>query len=160
MRLLTGGRLGAVVGALWYVAIMARNSTVYVGANDPQLAGLAIMGAALVWFLRSCERGASPTPALLLIVAAGFWKHNNVAIPLTSLAWLYFSRSKFAYRSTIASAEAILVGLAVCIVLFGANFIPQSVSYAPICLVECHGQRRPSELVGVGARSLGRLGYP
>ena len=50
VRILAGGRLGAAVGALWYLAIMARNSTVYIGTNDPQLAGEAIMGAGLVYF--------------------------------------------------------------------------------------------------------------
>lgn len=124
VRLLTGGRLGAVVAALWYVAIMARNSTVYVGANDPQLSGLAIMGAGLLWFLHRSKSGLTPTPALLLMVVSGFWKHNNVAIPLTALTWLWLTRSKYAYRSTFASAEAVIVGLAACVVVFGANFIP------------------------------------
>ena len=124
VRILTGGRIGAAIAALWYLAIMARNSTVYVGANDPQLAGLAIMGAGLVWFLQLCQRKASPVPALLLMVVAGFWKHNNVAIPLAALAWLYVDRSRFAFRATRASAEAVLVGLAACVVVFGANFIP------------------------------------
>jgi hypothetical protein len=57
VRILVGGRVGAAVGALWYLAIMARNSTVYVGTNDPQLAGEAIMGAALVWLLSRCRAG-------------------------------------------------------------------------------------------------------
>ena len=73
MRLLAGSTLGGAVGALWYIAIMARNSTIYVGANDPQLAGLAIMGAGLVYFLSLRERDQSPVPALLLMVVAGFW---------------------------------------------------------------------------------------
>jgi hypothetical protein len=124
VRILTEGKLGATVAALWYLAIMARNSTRYVGANDPQIAGLAIMGAGLLLFLQRTKIGFSPTPALPLMVVAGFWKHNNVAIPLTALAWLWLNRSKYAYRSTLASAEAVVVGLAVCIVLFGANFIP------------------------------------
>jgi hypothetical protein len=124
VRTLTGEKLGAAVAALWYLAIMARNSTMYVGANDPQIAGLAIMGAGLIWFLRRTEFGGSPTPALMLMVVSGFWKHNNVAIPLAALAWLWLSRSKHAYRSTAASAEAVLVGLAACVVVFGPNFIP------------------------------------
>jgi hypothetical protein len=124
VRILTGGRVGAAVAALWYLAIMARNSTVYVGANDPQIAGLAIMGAGLVWFLKICQRQASPVPALLLMVVAGFWKHNNVAVPLTALAWLYINRGRFAFRATLASATAVLVGLMACVVAFGANFIP------------------------------------
>jgi hypothetical protein len=124
VRLLAGGRLGAAVGALWYLAIMARNSTVYVGANDPQLAGLAIMGAGLVYFLTLCERNQSPVPALLLMVAAGFWKHNNIAIPLAGIAWLFIERSRFAFRAVAASAEACVVGLAVCVLLHGQNFLP------------------------------------
>jgi len=103
---------------------MARNSTTYVGANDPQLAGLAIMGAGLVYFISLCRRDQSPTPALLLMVVAGFWKHNNVAIPLASLAWLFIERSRFAYRSAAISAAACGIGLAACITIYGPNFLP------------------------------------
>jgi hypothetical protein len=124
VRILAGGRLGAAIGALWYLAIMARNSTTHVGANDPQLAGLAIMGAGLVYFLSLCRRDKSPTPALLLMVVAGFWKHNNIAIPLASLAWLFIERSRFAYRSAAISAAACGVGLAACITIYGPNFLP------------------------------------
>jgi hypothetical protein len=124
VRLLAGSRLGGAVGALWYVAIMARNSTIYVGANDPQLAGLAIMGAGLVYFLSLRERDQSPVPALLIMVVAGFWKHNNIAIPLTAVAWLFIERSRFAFRAAIMSAEACVVGLAACVVLYGPNFLP------------------------------------
>ena len=123
VRILVGGRLGAAVGALWYLAIMARNSTVYVGTNDPQLAGEAIMGAALVWFLSRCRAGRSPTPALLLMVLAGFWKHNMVAIPVTAILWLFVIRSRFAVRATVASAAACVVGIACCVVVFGSDFL-------------------------------------
>jgi hypothetical protein len=78
VRVLTGGCVGAVVAAFWYLAMMARNSTVYVGANDPQIAGLAIMGAALVWFLYPWKRKQPPTPTLFFMIVAGFWKHNNI----------------------------------------------------------------------------------
>ena len=124
VRLLAGSSLGAAVGSLWYVAIMARNSTIYVGANDPQLAGLAIMGAGLVYFLSLRARDRSPVLALLLMVAAGFWKHNNIAIPLAAVAWLFIERSRFAPRSALLSAEACVVGLAACVVLYGPNFLP------------------------------------
>ncbi|MET4280031.1 MULTISPECIES: hypothetical protein, partial [unclassified Bradyrhizobium] len=85
---------------------------------------LAIMSAGLVWFLRQTERGAYPIPALLLMVVGGFWKHNNIAVPLVSLTWLYVVRSKFALQAFRASAEAVLVGLAVCVLICGPNFIP------------------------------------
>ncbi|HKH20009.1 MAG TPA: hypothetical protein VKB53_03740, partial [Gammaproteobacteria bacterium] len=124
VRLLAGGRLGAAVGALWYLAIMARNSTIYIGTNDPQLAGLAIMGAGLVYFLSLCRHERSPTPALLLMLVAGFWKHNNIAIPLASIAWLFIDRNRYAYRATFAAAAAATLGLAGCISVLGPAFLP------------------------------------
>jgi hypothetical protein len=124
VRLLTVDRIGAVIAALWYVAIMARNSTIYVGANDPQLAGLAIMGAGLVAFLSSLQRQASPMPALLLMVVAGFWKHNNIAIPLTAVSWLWLTGSKHAFRATLTSLAVVLGGLSACVLAFEPNFIP------------------------------------
>ncbi len=121
---LTGGRVGAMAAALWYLAMMAHNSTVYVGANDPQIAGLAIIGAALVWFLLRWKRKQSPTSALFLMVVAGFWKHNNIAIPLAALAWLYVEKSRYAVRATIMSAGGALVALLACVAIFGSSFIP------------------------------------
>ncbi|WP_221935142.1 hypothetical protein, partial [Brevibacillus sp. LEMMJ03] len=67
------------VGGLWFVAIMAHVSTNYVGASDPQLAGQAIMAAGLVWFIARDRAGRSCIGPLLLMVVAGFWKHNIVA---------------------------------------------------------------------------------
>jgi hypothetical protein len=124
VRLLAGGRIGAAVGGLWYIAIMARNSTVYVGANDPQLAGLAIMGAGLVYFLSLCRRDQSPTLAFLLMVFAGFWKHNNIAIPLAAIAWLFIIRSRHALRAALFGTFAAMCGLAACAVNYGPNFLP------------------------------------
>ena len=124
IRVLVGGRAGAAAGALWYLAIMAHNQTTYVGANDPQLAGAAIMGAALVWFLLRCRAGQSPVPALLLMVVAGFWKHNMIAIPATAVAWLFIGGNRYAVRATIISAAACVTGIAVCVVVFGADFLP------------------------------------
>jgi hypothetical protein len=123
VRILVGGRAGAAIGAVWYLAIMARNSTIYVGTNDPQLGGEAMMGAALVWFLYCCRAGRSPIPALLLMVIAGFWKHNIIAIPVTAVSWLFISQSRYAWRATIVSAAACMSGLAGCVLLFGSDFL-------------------------------------
>jgi hypothetical protein len=82
----TGSLIAGSLGALWFIAIMAHNATSYVGANDPQIAALAIMGAGLVWFLARDGAGKAPEPALLLMVVVGFWKHNIIGIPLTGVA--------------------------------------------------------------------------
>ena len=46
------------------------------------------MGAALVWFIVCDKAGRALEPALLLMVVAGFWKHNNIGIPLTAISWI------------------------------------------------------------------------
>jgi hypothetical protein len=147
IRVLVGGRAGAAVGALWYLAVMARHQTIYVGANDPQLAGEAIMGAGLVWFLLCCRAGRSPVPALLLMVVAGFWKHNMIAIPATAIAWLFISESRYAVRATIISAAACVIGIAVCVVVFGSDFLPNLLA---------NRQHALSNLVG----NIGHLQWP
>ncbi len=146
VRVLVGGRAGAAIGALWYVAIMARNQTIYVGANDPQLAGEAIMGAGLVWFLLRCRAGRSPVPALLVMVVAGFWKHNMIAIPVTAIAWLFMSRSRYAVRATIISGAACLTGIALCVLVW-PDFVPSLLANRQYAL---------SNLIG----NIGRLQWP
>lgn len=123
VRFLVGGRAGAAIGAAWYLAMMARHSTFYVGTNDAQLGGEAIMGAALAWFLSCYRAGRSPAPALLLMVVAGFWKHNIIAIPVTAIAWLFISRSRYAFRATVISAAACMAGIACCVLIFGSDFL-------------------------------------
>jgi hypothetical protein len=121
-RMVSGGRAGPMIGALWYVAIMAHNSSIYVGANDPQLAGEAIMGAGLVFMLARDRAGKSATPALLLMVVGGFWKHNMIGIPLTAVAWLFLNHGKQAIRPVAVSAIAAAAGLIVCGAIFGREF--------------------------------------
>jgi hypothetical protein len=123
VRNLTGSTAGSLFGAAWYVAIMARNSTTYIATNDPQLAGEAIMGAALVWFLARDKAGKSSYLPLLLMVAGGFWKHNLLAIPMTAIAWLIINTGRRAALPILVSGLACLAGLGVCLTLFGSDFI-------------------------------------
>jgi uncharacterized protein (DUF697 family) len=123
VRILAGSAIGGVVGALWYVAFMARSLTTYVGANDPQLAGEALMGAALVWFLARDRAKKSAEPALLLMVAAGFWKHNIIAIPLTAILWLIIRDWRAAVRPVFLSGLAATAGLVACVAMFGPEFL-------------------------------------
>ena len=125
IRLLVADRTAAAVGALWYLAIMAHNSTTYVGANDPQIAGEAIMGAALVWFLaRQGDRKSAlaSLPPLLLMVVGGFWKHNLIGIPVTAIVWLFINHGRRAIGPALLSAAAAVAGLAACGAMFGPAF--------------------------------------
>ena len=85
---LGGGRAGAALGGIWYVAVMARSFTRFVGMNDPQLVGHALMVAALAWFLARDMRKQSAVPPFLAMAAIGFYKHNIIAVPVTAFLWL------------------------------------------------------------------------
>jgi len=122
VRILAGGVTGAAIGALWYAAITAHSSELYIGTNDPQLAGEAIMGAALVWFLARDRDGQPVYAPLLLMVVAGFWKHNIIAIPLTAIAWLLLRDGRRAIRPVLVSAAAAIAGLLLCTAIYGRQF--------------------------------------
>jgi hypothetical protein len=123
VRILSGNSVAAAVGAFWYVAIMAHNSAVYVGTNDPQIAGEAIMGAGLVWFLLRERDRRSVLPPLLLMVIGGFWKHNMIGIPVTVVAWLMLTNWRAAVRPVLISVVAAGAGLLICSLLYGPHFI-------------------------------------
>jgi hypothetical protein len=78
------------------------------------------MGAGLVWFLNRDKAGKAVEPALLVMVVAGFWKHNNIGIPLTAVSWLLLQGR---LRPVAVSALAAGLGLSVCIAGFGHAFI-------------------------------------
>ncbi|MET3970308.1 hypothetical protein [Bradyrhizobium sp. S3.9.1] len=122
VRILAGSFSAGVVGGLWFVALMAHNAALYVGANDPQIAGQAIMGAALVWFLAREKAGRSALPPLLLMVLAGFWKHNIIAIPAAAVLWLCLRDWRSAARPVLISGGAAAAGLALCGAVFGPQF--------------------------------------
>lgn len=122
VRILAGSLSAGLVGALWFVALMAHNATLYVGANDPQIAGQAIMGAGFVWFLARDKAGGSTLAPLLLMVLAGFWKHNIVAMPATAVFWLCLRDWRSAARPVLTSVGAAAAGLAGCGVIFGPEF--------------------------------------
>ncbi len=121
-RILTRSTIGPLFGALWYLAIMSHNATAYVGANDPQIAGEAIMGAALALFLALDAVGRPVVPALILMVLAGFWKHNMIAVPLAAVTWILWRDRSRAIPQIIASVGAIFAGLGICGLLFGHEF--------------------------------------
>ena len=124
VRQFGGSRAAAAVAGLWFVATMARFFEFYVGMDEPQLLAQSIMAVALVWLLKRHGEGRAVEPAVLLMVAAGFVKHNLIVVPVVALAWVARDdwRAGCAPRSSGAVAAA--AGLALCAFLFAPNFIP------------------------------------
>jgi len=131
IRQLGGGTAGAAVGGLWFVAVMARSFARYVGMNDPQLVGHVLMMGALVWFLAREAHGKSVVPPVLAMAAAGFYKHNIVAIPLTALLWLAIKDWRRAVPPIVVGAGAAALGLLICIVAYGDVFLANLLTARP-----------------------------
>ena len=124
VRQLGGSRAACLIAGFWFVATMARFFEFYVGMNEPQLFGLAVMSAAFAWFLKRHAQGRPVEPAILLMVLAGFIKHNFITLPLVALIWLWRDDWRLGLRATIVGAAAAALGLAVCALAFSPWFIP------------------------------------
>jgi Dolichyl-phosphate-mannose-protein mannosyltransferase len=135
VRQLGSGQAGAAVAGIWFVATMARSYNRFVGMNDPQLAGQLVMVAALSWFLARDKDGRSSEPPILLMVLAGFWKHNIIAVPATVLAWLWLRDGRRALRPTVVGVAAALVGLAICVAVYGDVFLANLLTPRPTRLM-------------------------
>jgi len=130
IRVLGGGRPGAAFGAIWLFATFNVAFMGYVGMNDPQPIALAVMAGGFVWFVRRLQAGKAVEPAVLVMVAAGFFKHNMAAIPLSALIWLAMENPKPALpkRALRAAGVGLLAagaGLLACYAYYGHNFIDQ-----------------------------------
>jgi hypothetical protein len=122
VRRLGGSGVAARISAAFFVATMSRFFMSYVGMNEPQLFGEAIMAFAFLGFLvaRSNDRGY--VGPVLVMALAGFIKHNIIAMPLTALLWLGLHRRREAVKCFCVAALAIMAGIAICYALFGRNF--------------------------------------
>jgi hypothetical protein len=122
VRLLGGDATSAGVGALFFGATMCRFFTSYVGMNDPHLLAQAVMTIGFVAFLQARSQDRSYALPILLMVGAGFIKHNLVVMPLTAMIWLSLTRPRQMVKSGLLAAFAILLGFALCYLAFGPDF--------------------------------------
>jgi len=113
----------ASVGAAYFLLIISRFYTRYVGMNDPQLFAQGIMAFACLWFLQSAKHERSCVGSVLLMVLAGFFKHNIVAMPLAAMLWLAIhNRSEF-FKCSIIALISIIAGFGACCAIYGRDFL-------------------------------------
>ncbi len=122
IRALGGSRGAAAFGAFWLAATLSRFFALYVGVNDPSLLGIALMGLGLAYFLHLLQAGRVVEPAIALMVAAGFVKHNFPAIPVAALIWLGLSDKRAALRAGAFGAGLAAAGLMLCAAAYGPDF--------------------------------------
>ena len=80
VRQFGGSRAGTLIAGFWFVATLARFFEFYVGMNEPQLFGLAVMSAGFAWFFKRHAQGRAVEPAILLMVLAGFIKFSSTGV--------------------------------------------------------------------------------
>jgi len=123
VKRLGGGTLEACIGAAYFVATMCRFFSSYTGTNDPHLLAQAIMTLGFVAFMRAATEDRGYIAPILLMVAAGFIKHNIVVMPLASMVWLGIHRPRRMVRCGLVAVCAIAAGFALCFAAFGENFL-------------------------------------
>jgi len=121
VRSLAGSRLGATLAAVWWLATAAKWYSVWVGRDDPHLVALAVMTGCFAYILRHPKSNRALI-AIMLMAAAGFYKHNLVAIPLASFLWLTLHDRRRGVLAIVTGLGAVTVGLAVCGALYGPAF--------------------------------------
>jgi hypothetical protein len=90
------------------------------------------------------------------MVAAGFWKHNIIAIPVTAISWLLFiTRSPYVFRATTISAAACMIGSACCVFIFGPDFLQNLLANRQYALSHVIGNIGHLQMVRAGALYLG-----
>jgi hypothetical protein len=122
IKQLGGNGTAAAIGALYYIATMCRFFSGYVGMNDPQLLGQAVMTAGFLAFIRAMERKRGYVIPFLIMLAAGFIKHNIIVMPLTCVVWLGIHQPRQMIKLAIMSVGAITVGFASCHEAYGPDF--------------------------------------
>jgi hypothetical protein len=118
-----GDRFSGWFAALWFIATIARFFFGYVGMNDPAFISLGAMSLASWWFVRAALDGGRLALPLAAMVSAGFIKHSNIAAPAAALIWLMLYEPRRAMRCALAGAAMALAGLALCVFVYGPQFV-------------------------------------
>jgi len=150
VRRLGGSGVAARISAAFFVATISRFFMSYAGMNEPQLLSEAIMAFGFLGFLiaRSNDRGY--VWSVLVMVFAGFIKHNIIAMPLSALLWLGLYRRREAVKCLCVAAIAVITGIAICYALFGRNFFLNILSPRHYSLKSALGSFKELEWVSVG----------
>jgi hypothetical protein len=123
-RRIGASRPAALFGGFWFIGISARFYYDFVGANDPNLLAVAIMSVGF-YILITGKTRLTDTVALLIMILAGFTKHNVIATPIVGLYWLNNTDKGRFYFALCMSFLFLLLGFALCYSVFGQAFFDQ-----------------------------------
>jgi len=128
IRRFDGGWLASVLGGLFFLGTMVRFADWYVAMNDPHVPALAIMMAALLWFLHR-EPARSVTAPIVLMVVAGFFKQALIAIPAMTLFLMACHSPRRALRAGLLAGATAAAAIALFTAIYGTSFVEQIFLY-------------------------------
>jgi len=136
-----------VFSSLLFLTVMLYTAEDYVASSDPQMLAHALATAALamlLWRERPSARRVAITAVLLL--TAGFIKHNLLALPLAISIWLLFTDRRLLFTWLATSVLAAAAAMLLCYVQFGTAFF--------IAVLQHHRHYTLDRLVKYSAASL------
>ena len=115
VRRLGGGAAAAGTAALVFMAFVATQYRVYLAMDDPQWLGHALMSAGLLAVLPGRAQGEpsarAAAGAAALMALGGLVKHNLIAFPLATTAWLALHHRRV-LAAWLGTAAAVLAAAA------------------------------------------------
>lgn len=127
VRLLGGCWRFAGFAGLVFLGGLIGLGSIYIGYNDPQLLGHAVMLGGLLVLMRR-RTDAHVIAAAVLMVSAGLIKHSMIALPLAVTAWLLMTDRRALAVWLLAAAAALAAALLVLWLLYGAPLVDNMLS--------------------------------
>jgi hypothetical protein len=118
----TGDAVASLVAATAFACWMAVHQPEWVGIDDPQLLGHALLLGGLLLLARG-NGLVAPMLAALLCVAGLFAKHNLLALPLAAFAWQLRVRPGRAALFALAGAALAVLGFLECWLAYGSDLL-------------------------------------
>ena len=122
LRQMACGIMARLFALLFFAAVLLIASD-YVGMDDPQLLGHALQWGALLLLLRGQSLAAA-----LIFAASLFFKHNLLALPLTSAIWLLRQDRRAGWRFILCGSAALVFGLILFRLVYGVSLLTELAS--------------------------------
>lgn len=117
--------LAALAVGCALIAYMGAHHHWYVGINDPQWLGHALMLLGMACLIRARTPGILLYSAVFLMVSGGFVKHSLLPLPIATTVWILMARREWIAHWLVSASLLTGAGLAVAYLLFGEAFIQQ-----------------------------------
>lgn len=120
---INGSWSAGIVGGAYFIATISLFFRGYVGMNDPQLLAQAIMVFGLFLFIQATASNQRYWVSIMVMVIAGFFKHNIITIPFAVLLWLVCKREWKTFFICCSFAACLIAsGFICCYLAYGSDF--------------------------------------